>query len=209
MANQITDKRPHELLGEGRPPATTRERILEHAQDLFYSRGFQAVGIDAIADEAGVTRATFYNHFSSRDALIVEVIKRSDRLLHRRFMEAVRDWAGWDPGAGLPAMFDVLDEWFNHPDYRGCLFLAACIAFPMRHDPIHQAAGAHYLVTGQDIAKMAAALRVPDPDEFAAEWVLLIEGALAQRAIAHDDGSARRARRLAESTLNGWLVGRA
>lgn len=74
MVDPVSDKMPHELFGDGSPPATTRDRLLEHAQDLFYSRGFHAVGIDEIVRRAGVTKATFYNHFESRDDLIVEVI---------------------------------------------------------------------------------------------------------------------------------------
>lgn len=205
MGEQITDKLPYELFGQGEPPATTRERILEHAHDLFYSKGFDAVGIDTIVDEAGLTRATFYKHFPSRDALIVEVIKRADRQVRDRFMHDVRARAGWDPKAGLLAMFDVLDHWFNHADYRGCLFLAACIAFPLSYHPIHEAAGAHYLVTAADITQMARALGIADAEEFASEWVLLIQGAVAQRAIAHDNSSARRAKHLAEIALNTRL----
>lgn len=206
MEDRMTDKLPFQLFGDGTPPASTRERILEHAQDLFYSRGFQAVGIDAVVEDAGLTRATFYNHFPSRDALIVEVIKRADRQVHERLMQAVHERAGWDPRAALLAMFDVLDDWFNQAEFRGCLFLSACIAFPMGHDPIHQAACAHYLVTRQEIERMAVALGIEDAAAFAAEWVLLIQGALAQRAIAHDNLSARRAKRLGEIALDDRLA---
>ena len=206
MAPRVSDKLPHQLFGDGTPPQTTRERILEQAQDLFYSKGFHAVGIDQIAERADVTKATLYNHFESRDELTAEVVKRADAQMHERFMQAVRERAGWDASAALLAMFDVLDEWFTHPDFYGCLFLKACMAFPNKHDPIHKAASAHYLVTARDVAEMAKSLGVAEADRFAEEWVLLIEGALSYRAVAQDDQAAKIARRIAETTLARWTA---
>ena len=49
---------------------TMKERILETADKLFYSRGIRAVGVDTIAAEIGISKRTLYNHFPSKDALI-------------------------------------------------------------------------------------------------------------------------------------------
>ncbi|MGI9429761.1 MAG: TetR/AcrR family transcriptional regulator [Bythopirellula sp.] len=206
MSRKAEGKMPYELFGDGTEPETTRERILEYAQDLFYSQGFHAVGIDEIVAKAGVTKATFYNHFESRDMLIADVIRKADGQIHERFVDAVRQRGGWDAKAALMAMFDVLDVWFNHPDFHGCLFLKACMAFPNEHDPIHKAARAHYVVTCADIAEMATALPIEDTESFAEEWILLIEGALSFRAVCQDDRAARIAKRMAKSTLERWTT---
>lgn len=47
-----------------------RERILLTAHDLFYRDGIRASGIDRVIAEAGVSKATFYRHFPSKNALI-------------------------------------------------------------------------------------------------------------------------------------------
>ena len=47
-----------------------RERILEAARSLFASRGFDAVTMGDVAEEAGVVRATVFNHFGSKGALV-------------------------------------------------------------------------------------------------------------------------------------------
>ena len=47
-----------------------RERILEAARSLFASRGFEAVTMGDVAGEAGVVRATVFNHFGSKGALV-------------------------------------------------------------------------------------------------------------------------------------------
>lgn len=204
MVDPVSDKMPHELFGDGSPPATTRDRLLEHAQDLFYSRGFHAVGIEEIVRRAGVTKATFYNHFESRDDLIVEVIRRSDRQFADRFREAVRERAGWDAGPVCWPMFDVLDEWFSEPAFRGCVFVTACMAYPNRHDPIHKAASAHYLVVAEDVAAMAEAAGLAETDEFARMWVVLIQGATTHHVVTRAETTAKTVRRAAEVLLEQW-----
>jgi AcrR family transcriptional regulator len=47
-----------------------RERILDAARSLFASRGFDAVTMDDVAEQAGVVRATVFNHFGSKHGLV-------------------------------------------------------------------------------------------------------------------------------------------
>ena len=47
-----------------------RERILDAARALFASRGFDAVTMGEIAERAGVVRATVFNQFGSKGALV-------------------------------------------------------------------------------------------------------------------------------------------
>ena len=53
--------------------AETRERILAAAGTLFRSHGVDAVGVDAIMHEAGLTHGGFYAHFASKEALVAEM----------------------------------------------------------------------------------------------------------------------------------------
>src|ERR1700745_3343740 len=53
-----------------------RERIVTAACDLFYRHGIRAVGVDAIAEAAGTNKMTLYRHFSSKDELIAECLRR-------------------------------------------------------------------------------------------------------------------------------------
>ena len=52
-----------------------RERILEAARQLFYSRGIRNVSVDEIAAAAETNKMTLYRHFESRDLLIAEYLK--------------------------------------------------------------------------------------------------------------------------------------
>ncbi len=52
-----------------------RERLLDAAAEVFLEDGYLA-SIDKIISRAGVVRQTLYNHFSGKDELFAEVIRR-------------------------------------------------------------------------------------------------------------------------------------
>lgn len=51
----------------------TQQKILEAAQVLFSTRGFDQSGIDDICRQAGITKGAFYHHYSSKQQLLVEL----------------------------------------------------------------------------------------------------------------------------------------
>lgn len=58
----------------------TRDRILEIATDLFLARGYVESPLSAIAAETGITKASLYYHFSSKNSLLMAIV---DPLLAR------------------------------------------------------------------------------------------------------------------------------
>jgi AcrR family transcriptional regulator len=56
--------------GREQQRTSQRERILDAARFLFASRGFDAVAMSDVAERAGVARATVFNHFGSKHALV-------------------------------------------------------------------------------------------------------------------------------------------
>ena len=183
-----------ELFGEGSAPPTTKDRLICTALDLFYTYGFHAVGLDRIIAEVGVTKTTFYNHFESKDDLIIAAIRLRDEWEAAAFVRRVHERAGDDPARQLVAMFDVLDDYFNLPEYQGCLYINACAEFPALHDPVHEAAAKHYLVSQQHMTKLAEQAGARDPEHLGLLLIMLLEGAVAQRFIAGDNSTAAAAR---------------
>ncbi|HVN54352.1 MAG TPA: TetR/AcrR family transcriptional regulator [Anaerolineaceae bacterium] len=58
-----------------------REKILAFALDLFAARGYDAVGIQEVAEAAGVTKPTLYHYFGSKRGLLDSLLaERFDRL---------------------------------------------------------------------------------------------------------------------------------
>ena len=55
-------------------PATTRERILRAANDLFAHQGFSRVSMRAVATAAGVTKPALYYYFKDKESLFEECL---------------------------------------------------------------------------------------------------------------------------------------
>jgi len=72
-------------LCRGRPKdASKRKAILEAAERLFFSRGFEGASLDGIASLANVSKLTVYGHFGSKDELFVETVRvRCEQLASR------------------------------------------------------------------------------------------------------------------------------
>jgi AcrR family transcriptional regulator len=68
-----------------------RQDLVDTAMQLFYRNGFHAVGLDRILADTGVTKTTFYNHFESKDDLVVAVIQQRDRWWRDTFWRATSE----------------------------------------------------------------------------------------------------------------------
>ncbi len=54
----------------------TRRRLFAAAVHMFSSHGYHATTVDAIAKRAGVAKGTFFVHFATKDAVVVELVRR-------------------------------------------------------------------------------------------------------------------------------------
>ncbi|MCC6680383.1 MAG: TetR/AcrR family transcriptional regulator [Phycisphaeraceae bacterium] len=187
--SQAPLKTAAELFGIRAEPRNARDRLIQHGIDLFYRRGFHAVGLDQLLAEVGVTKTTFYKHFESKDQLILEAIRQRDQWEMAAWRRAVEELAGFDPAAQLLGFFDVLDIWFNDPDFNGCLFLNTAAEFPNPYDPVHQAAADHKRKTRNLFRDLALGAKLRDPEDFADTYTMLFEGTLVLRQV-HDRGDA-------------------
>ena len=201
-----TGKRAFELFGDRKEPTTTREKLLEVAIDRFYVHGFHAVGLDQILNEVGVTKTTFYNHFESKDELILEALHRRQKWEGKAFTDRAVELSGGEPRALLIAIFDVLDEWFNHPDYYGCLFMNVCVEFPSPNDPIHRLGMQHYCDGKSEFAEIARQAGADDPELVAEQIILLMQGTLTHRQVLGDNTAAAKAKPVAEAIIDAAIA---
>jgi AcrR family transcriptional regulator len=113
-----------------------RGRILETADRLFYAEGVRSVGVDRIIAEAEVAKMTLYNHFGSKDDLILAMLEYREEKFDRFFRSAVErhTTSGMD---SLQALFAALKEWFQSDSFRGCAFINASVELA---DATHPAA---------------------------------------------------------------------
>jgi AcrR family transcriptional regulator len=196
-----------ELLGVPDPPKTGRERLVAVAIDLFYRNGFGAVGIDLVITNAGVTKTTFYKHFEGKDDLMVAAVQRRDEWESQAWGRAVLKLAGDDPVKQLRATLEVLDLWFNDPEFHGCMFTNAAAEFPNPHDPVHQAAAAYKRRVRDHWRHLAAAggADATAVETFVDCYAALIEGALILRQTQGRNDAARAVQPAVEHLISAYL----
>ena len=97
-----------------------RERILDAARALFASRGFEAVTMSEVAAEAGVVRATVFNHFGSKRALVDAITEGVLEAFCTLLDNALADERTSTPGL-VRALFDHMAAGIEqlHGFYRG------------------------------------------------------------------------------------------
>ena len=73
--------------------AENREKVVAAAAKLFRERGLEGVGVDALAEAAGLTHGAVYSHFKSKDELAAEAVRQA---LH----QSMSEWLALTEGLG-------------------------------------------------------------------------------------------------------------
>lgn len=187
------------------PTPSTREKLVQAGHELFYREGFLAVGLDRVLNDVGISKQTFYNHFESKDDLIVEVIDEHHRWWSGEVNDRLNRLAGPDPRARLLAIFDVLDELLADPEYRGCIYINAAVEFPNPHHPAHQSAKRAKVDSLAMLEDLAARAGAADPLAAAQELDMIIEGALVTKQVSPDVDVCAVSRRMAATVIENHL----
>ncbi|GLZ30053.1 TetR family transcriptional regulator [Lentzea sp. NBRC 105346] len=153
-----------------------RDRLVETASRLFYAEGIHTVGVDRLVTEAGVTRATFYRHFRTKDDLVAEYLRSQHERVRSGVDSARTGRSGRD---ALVSVVDFVAEETCGHDFRGCPFINAAAEYPDPAHPVRQVISAHRAWFHDELRKLAADAGHPDPDHAAGVLVLLRDGALA------------------------------
>lgn len=181
-------------MGATRTPAAGR--ILETASEMFYREGIRAVGVDAIAARAGVTKKTLYDKFGSKGELVAAYLRRRDERWRAWLVEAV-ERRGGPAKERLLSTFDALGAWIEHGNTRGCGFVNATVELreadhPARSVVMEQKRWLHGYLT-----ELAAGAGAEDPESLA-DWLLILhEGVNVTSSLGIPTDAAQRARQAA------------
>lgn len=184
---------------EQRPLTPAARRVLEVASELFYSRGVNVVGMELIAEEAGVTKKTIYDRFGSKQRLVVAYLRARD-LRWRDFLTS-RVEAHGPPIDRIVATFAALEEWMDRENERGC---AMVNAYAELSDPRHPGRAVareqkHWL---RDLYRtLVAPTGAGDPDALADTLLMLHEGAVVARNVTGITDAALTAKEAAQALL--------
>jgi AcrR family transcriptional regulator len=100
-----------------------RERLLAAADELFYEKGVHTVGIDRVIEHAGVAKGSLYYTFGSKDELVRAYLTHRQEVRRDGMMARLADHES--PRDQILAVFELLEELFAEPGFRGCPFLNA------------------------------------------------------------------------------------
>lgn len=161
-----------------------RDRLLAAASHLFYEEGYLATGINRLIEEAGVAKASFYQHFASKEELCSVYLAVS----HERLIQSLeRELNRHDePRDRVLAVFDFLERLKEESRYRGCPFLNIMAEISSADSPLRAQALRHYDVLRAIVRQVVEAFAKADrPDlaesetvQLGESLVLLFEGAL-------------------------------
>ncbi|HFK5504984.1 TetR/AcrR family transcriptional regulator [Elizabethkingia anophelis] len=147
-----------------------RERLLEAASLLFHTQGYNNTGINQIVIESKVSKASFYDHFKSKDELCMA-------FLERRFKYWTSQWEFYISTAltqkdKILKSFDFLMYMNDKEDFRGCSFLNISSEIPDNKIQIHNTIRQHKNLLRNFFTKEI-------PDEILADHIyLLFEGSI-------------------------------
>jgi AcrR family transcriptional regulator len=178
-----------------------RDQILDAAQRCFYERGITATGVDTIAARAGVSKRTLYNHFASKDDIVLAYLDLRERRWRRILDERLADVT--DPLDRILVYFDAYFDVPDDEDFRGCALINAAAEIP---DPDSQAL--ERLRTNKErvrreIEALVREAGIADPETVATALVLLLEGGIALFGLHRDQGGVRAAKDAARKLLAG------
>lgn len=154
-----------------------RDELVQKALEAFNRNGFQATGMDKLVQETGISKTSMYKHFGTKDDLILAVLELRDDLFRSWLIERMQA-LGDTPIARILALFDVLEEWFAKPDFKGCMFIRAAAEFQDKTHPIRRQSARHKQRVEDLLKSLAEEAGLKSPALLARQLVLLKEGAI-------------------------------
>jgi AcrR family transcriptional regulator len=181
--------------------ANKRDQIIDAARRCFYERGITATGVDTIAAAAGVSKRTLYNHFASKDDLVLAYIEVREHRWRKILEERLEGVA--DPIDRILVYFDVYFDLPYDEDFRGCAFINAAAEIPdADSQALERLRGSKDRVR-REIGALVQEARIPDLEAVAAALVLLLEGGIALFGVLHDRQGVKIAKDAARKLLAG------
>jgi TetR/AcrR family transcriptional regulator, mexJK operon transcriptional repressor len=192
------------------PTAGKAESILAAAKRMFLESGFGAVSMDAIAREAGVSKATVYAHFAGKEELFGAVIGRECEHYFAGFSAGELDPG--DARASLTTLGRRFLDLLLSPDAIALhrLILGEVSRFPELGQVFWQAGPERNLTQIETFLRAAAAagsVDVADPRHAAEQFVGLVRGEIQLRHLLRLETTVEKAKidALVEAAVDTFL----
>src|SRR6202165_590750 len=177
---------------------SARDRLLAAADELFYAEGVHVVGVDRIVERAGVTKASLYNTFGSKDELVRAYLENHFRRRQNRIARILASHTS--PRERLLAVFAEVEGLLAGSAFRGCRFISA--AAESRPGEAGEVVAEKYRAWLWSLfAELAEAAGARDAKQIGRQLFLLYDGAAIAARMDQDRGAAAKAVRSAVIAL--------
>jgi len=175
---------------------------MDTAAELFYRDGVDAVTVERLANEAGVTKPTVYNLFGSKDALVAQAFEHRAQQIRDDIEERIAPFD--DPGRKLLELLEVHADMLTSDGFRGCPLVVAAIQAP-DSDEATRLAEAHKQWLQTTMSRLARRAGYRSPDTLSWALLFLLEGAAAMSVVTPPSVIVRHARAAGRAILNAHM----
>ncbi|MDT7833379.1 TetR/AcrR family transcriptional regulator [Flavobacteriaceae bacterium S356] len=181
-----------------------KDHIIKTASHLFYHKGYNLTGINEIISEAGIAKATLYNHFKSKEDICLAYLQYKNSAFLTKIKEVC---ASKKKGIGqVLAVFDFLEAFFKDKDFNGCWCINTISELPKENQRIRSEIQQqknsliNFLteLVGQNLPDHSTL----EQQKLAKQIYLLYEGAVAESHLHQNDWPITSARELCNSIIN-------
>jgi AcrR family transcriptional regulator len=178
---------------------SARERLLEAANELFYEGGIHTVGIDRVIERAGVAKASLYDTFGSKEALVSAYLEARHAANRARIEAWIAPLA--TPRGRLLGVFDAMAVAMEQPGFRGCAFARASSESTPSGAVRGACDTARNWMRGL-FARLASEAGVADAESLATQLVMLYDGASLMGQMERSPAPAHAAKQAAAALLD-------
>lgn len=153
-----------------------RQKLIDAAEKMFYKEGFFATGVDQVIKRAGISRRTMYQHFQSKEDLVVSVLRQRDR--------AYFDYIDRDRPVISTSSRDIAlyiakmhTGWLGSQGLQGCIFMKALAEYSTHSKKVAGVACEHKHSLHRYLTRLFTNAGVSSSESAALRLCLLLEGA--------------------------------
>jgi len=182
---------------------TTRDAIIEAADDLFYRQGFEHTSFADIAEAVDISRGNFYHHFKTKDDILDAVI--ASRLAATKDMLERWEIDGATPLERIDSFIDILIVNRAKIKRFGCPVGTLCSELVKLAHPAHGEANRLFTLFRVWLRRQFDALgRSEDGDQLAMHLLARSQGVATLASAFHDEKFIRQE----VEAMRGWLRAR-
>lgn len=174
----------------------TRSRIVDTASRLFYTQGYNSTGINQVIREAGVAKASLYQHFPSKEDLLAEYLKVTSVSTNDVLQSVIDKYSS--PRERILGLFDFLLKLTKQTEFQGCNFLNVAAEIPKDNQKVRA------LIKKQKnfIRKMFTDLLKPlGKEDLADELYILFDAALVSSKVYGEVWPVKTTRSIVEKLI--------